>query len=103
MALTPEQQAQLEELNKLANEPDEDEDFDIEIYDEHGRGARVPYRKGKDWLNKHFGVDLGEAPKDEGQSPKQKGKQASSKNDDEGTQEPNLKLFRQRQGQPKAS
>ena len=29
----------------------------VEIWDEGGRGARVPYAKGKSWLQKTFGID----------------------------------------------
>jgi len=57
MALTDEEKAQLEALNAKANEPDDDDDFDIEIWDETGAGAKVPFRKGKDWLAK-FGIGV---------------------------------------------
>lgn len=58
MALSDEEKATLEALTRKANEPDED-DFDIEIWDETGAGAKVPYRKGRTWLNR-FGIDLPE-------------------------------------------
>ena len=29
----------------------------VEIWDETGKGARVPYGKGKSWLAKTFGID----------------------------------------------
>lgn len=61
MALTPEEKAQLDALTEKANTPDEDE-FDIEIWDSSGQGAKVPYRKGRGWLQKTFGIDLPEAP-----------------------------------------
>lgn len=60
MALTPDEKAMLDKLTQKANEPDAD-DFDIEIWDETGAGARVPYHKGKAWLQK-FGIDLPEEP-----------------------------------------
>jgi hypothetical protein len=78
MALSPEQKAQLEELTRLANEPDED-DFDIEIWDETGAGAKVPYHKGKTWLQR-FGIDL-PLPDASGSDPKSK----STKSDNSGS------------------
>lgn len=69
MGLSKEEQDQLDALTAKANEPDED-DFDIEIWDEKGAGAKVPYRKGKTWLQR-FGIDLPETPEDdETQAPK---------------------------------
>lgn len=62
MGLSAEEKAQLDALTKKANEPDEDDNYEIEIYDENGRGARVPYRKGRGWLQKHFGIDLDPSP-----------------------------------------
>jgi hypothetical protein len=63
MALSKDEQAQLDALTRKASEPDED--FDIEIWDETGAGAKVPYSKGRSWLNK-FGIDLPvEAPESE--------------------------------------
>jgi hypothetical protein len=59
MALSKDEQAQLDALTKKATEPDED--FDIEIWDETGAGAKVPYSKGRSWLNK-FGIDLPTEP-----------------------------------------
>lgn len=58
MALSPEEQAQLDALTAKATAT-EDDDFDVEIWDGEGNGARVPYRKGKSWLQK-FGIDLPE-------------------------------------------
>lgn len=57
--LTPEQQAQLDELTALANAPDEsDSDFEIEVWNANGNGARIPYSKGSSWLEKEFGITL---------------------------------------------
>jgi len=68
MALSDEEKKLLAELQQRENEPDED-DFDIEIWDSEGAGARVPYRKGKTWLQR-FGIDVPEAPvKEEGKPP----------------------------------
>jgi hypothetical protein len=73
MALSKDEQAQLDALTKKATEPDEE--FDIEIWDETGAGAKVPYSKGRSWLNR-FGIDLPEpAPESEGTEPE--GKPAS--------------------------
>lgn len=55
MALSKDEQAQLDALTRKASEPDED--FSIEIWDETGAGAKVPYSKGRTWLNR-FGIDL---------------------------------------------
>jgi uncharacterized membrane protein YgcG len=61
MALNPDEQKLLQELQDRANKPDEDDDFEIEVYDTTaGKGARIPYGKGKDWLHTVFGI--GEAP-----------------------------------------
>lgn len=108
--LTPEQQAQLDELQKLSEAPDdEDEDYEIEIYAPDGSGARVPYRKGKSWLAKTFGIDADSLSKPDDTSksrkPATRGKTADAAGNaddpaegdatsDGGSQ---LKLFRQRQ------
>lgn len=65
MALTPDQQKQLDKLTALANADDDDEDYEIEIR-EGDRSARVPYRKGKDWLETHFGISLAPPSDDAG-------------------------------------
>lgn len=62
--LTPEQQKQLDDLTALANSPDDDDDFEIEIVN-GDRRARVPYRKGRSYLQEHFGIDL-DPPADDG-------------------------------------
>jgi hypothetical protein len=61
--LTAEQQKQLDDLTALAAAED-DSDFEIEI----GSGdnfARVPYSKGRSWLQKTFGIDLDPEPEPE--------------------------------------
>jgi len=58
--LTPEQQAQLDQLTALAA-ADDDDNFEIEIF-EGDKGARVPYRKGRGWLERTFGIDVGDPP-----------------------------------------
>ena len=61
-------EAELAELDK----PDPDENFEIEI-GEGDKFARVPYSKGRSWLQKTFGIDMGEEPADdegEGEAPK---------------------------------
>lgn len=69
MGLSPDEKAQLDALTAKANEPDDD-DFDIEIWDNTGAGAKVPYRKGRTWLQR-FGIDLPEAPEgDQGEEDK---------------------------------
>jgi hypothetical protein len=78
MGLSEEEKAQLERLTAKAKEPDDD-DFEIEIWDNTGAGAKVPYRKGKSWLQR-FGIDLPETPEGEEGEPEPKarrgGKQA---------------------------
>lgn len=55
----------LEELTARANEPDADDDFEIEVYDTTaGKGARIPFSRGKSWLFDTFGI--GDAPAAEG-------------------------------------
>jgi len=61
VALNADEKKLLEELTARANEPDEDSDFEIEVYDTTaGKGARIPYSKGKDWLHSVFGI--GDSP-----------------------------------------
>ena len=55
MALNKEQQKLLEELTAKAQEPDA-EDFEVEIYNEHGRGARLPISRATDWFRENFGI-----------------------------------------------
>jgi hypothetical protein len=46
------------------NEPEtSDDDFEIEIYSPSGHGARVPYSKGRKYLQENFGIDLDEVEK----------------------------------------
>lgn len=59
MALTEDERKQLEALQAKESEPDADDDFDIEIWDENGAGAKVPYSKGRKWLAR-FGIDVEE-------------------------------------------
>lgn len=77
MALTEEEKAQLAALTAKENEPDADEDYLIEIWDETGAGAKVPFSQGKSWLAK-FGIGV-EAPPagDSGKAPA-KGKAPAS-------------------------
>lgn len=102
MALSEEQQAQLDELNRLANEPDDDDDFEIEIYSSDGSGARLPYRKGKSWIQKTFGIDVDPLKPSDDKTPA-KGGTKKPTGDGEPTEPGQLKLFRQRQSQGKAS
>ena len=64
--LTDAQQKQLDELTALASAPDE-EDFEVQIW-EGDKGAQVPYSKGRSWLQKTFGIDLGDPPADDDQA-----------------------------------
>jgi len=62
MALTDDEKATLEALNKKANEPDDADDYEVEMTDENNRTIRVPYSKGKGLLAK-WGFDLDDMPK----------------------------------------
>lgn len=55
MALSDEEKSQLAALQKKASEPDDD--FNIEIWDETGAGAKVPFSQGKKWLER-FGIGV---------------------------------------------
>jgi hypothetical protein len=59
MALTDEEKAQLEALQQKDAEPANDDDFDVEIWDETGAGAKVPFREGKKFLAR-FGIGIEE-------------------------------------------
>jgi hypothetical protein len=61
MGLNPDEKKLLDELLARDAEPEEEDDFEIEVYDtSQGKGARIPYRKGKGWLHEIFGI--GDAP-----------------------------------------
>lgn len=61
--LTDDQQKQLDELIAMRDAPD-DEDFEIEIRN-GDKSARIPYHKGRRYLQQHFGIDLDEPPADD--------------------------------------
>jgi hypothetical protein len=74
---------QIAALQKQAEEMGDDgEDFEVEIWDHEGNGARVPYHAGKNWLAK-FGIGVPE-PESEpegdqgGKTPKSGGRSGSS-------------------------
>lgn len=49
------------ELQARDAAPDDDDQFEIEIYDTSaGKGARIPFAKGRGWLHDVFGI--GDAP-----------------------------------------
>ncbi len=59
--LSDDEQKLLDELTARASAPEEDNDFEIEVYDTgQGKGARIPFSQGKKWLFDTFGI--GEAP-----------------------------------------
>jgi hypothetical protein len=68
--LTPEKRAELEAL--LAADDDDSDDFEIEIRD-GDKAARIPYSRGRSYLQKHFGIDLDPEP-DEPDEPVKGGK-----------------------------
>jgi hypothetical protein len=90
VGLSKEEKEQLEKLTAKANEPDE-EDFEIEI-GSGDRYARVPYSRGRSYLQQHFGIDLdpntGEDSADEDtatEGENGKGKKPAKPATDEGT------------------
>ena len=70
--LTPEQRAALEQ--QLADDDAAENDFEVSIRS-GDHEARVPYSKGRAWLQEHFGIDLPAAPEEgeEGDDAKPKG------------------------------
>jgi hypothetical protein len=66
MALSDEEKATLAALQAKENEPEATDDFEIELYTPEGHGARVPYAKGRGYLQQHFGIDLDPDPGTEG-------------------------------------
>lgn len=58
--LTPDEAKALESLLAKKDAPDQ-EDFEVEIFD-GDKGTRLPYSKGRSWLQTHFDIDLGEPP-----------------------------------------
>jgi len=65
MALTDDEKELLAKLTKKAEEPDDADDYEVEMTDENNRTIRVPYSKGKGLLAK-WGFNLDELPKPEG-------------------------------------
>ncbi len=80
MALSKDEQATLDALTAKAAETDED-DFHIEIWDETGAGAKVPYSKGKTWLQR-FGIDLPVEPEADASKPAKPAKPAPADSTD---------------------
>lgn len=70
--LTPEKRAELEAL-LAADDDADDDDFEVEIQDGDKR-ARVPYSKGRSWLQTAFGIDLDPEPEEEPEEPAKGGK-----------------------------
>jgi hypothetical protein len=57
VALNDDEKRLLAELQQRMNEPDEDDDYEVEVYDTTaGKGARVPYKAAKGWLHDVFGI-----------------------------------------------
>lgn len=68
--LTDEEKAQLEALQNRANEPDDDDDFDVEWWEEDAegrrRGGRMPWRKAKGVYGSYFPELFGDKPPADG-------------------------------------
>ena len=69
--LTPEQRAELE--RQLADDDAAADDFEIEIRD-GDKATRIPYSRGRSWLQEHFGIDLPATPEEPEEDPKAKPK-----------------------------
>lgn len=65
MALSVEEKAQLQALMAKDKEPEENNDFDVDMMDENGRSVRMPYSRAKGLLSK-WGFDIEDLPKPEG-------------------------------------
>jgi hypothetical protein len=56
-------QQEIDEFNARMEEPEDNiDDFEIEIFSPEGHGARLPYSRGRAYLQQHFGIDLDESP-----------------------------------------
>jgi hypothetical protein len=51
-------EAQIAALQASLESENAPEDFEIELWTGDGNGARVPYSKGRKWLQDNFGIDL---------------------------------------------
>lgn len=66
--LNEDEQKLYDELHARMNAPDEDDDYEVEIYDTAaGKGARVPYKSAKGWLADVFGIGAAPAGPDPGE------------------------------------
>jgi hypothetical protein len=66
MALTDDEKKLLAELTEKEKQGDPDENFEIEVYDTaNGRGARIPFSHGKNWLWENLGLGTDPNPKPE--------------------------------------
>jgi hypothetical protein len=61
--LTAEKRAELEAM-LAADDQDDADDFEIEIRD-GDKAARIPYSRGRSYLQQHFGIDLDPEPEPE--------------------------------------
>ena len=68
--MTAAERAELE-AKLAADDQDDDNDYEIEIRD-GDKATRIPYSKGRSWLQKNFGIDLDPEPDadDEPKDPK---------------------------------
>lgn len=65
--LTPEQKKQLEELQALADAPDEEDEYEVWVKNDKGHETRLPSRKAAGWLRENFGISLhDDEPADDG-------------------------------------
>jgi hypothetical protein len=112
VATKQERMAELQKaMEELQNEPDEDDEYEIEIYSPKGHGARLPYRKGKGFLAEHFGIDADSLPKPGDDKSTGKPTRTRKTSNDQGnadsdtgdSRQSNLKLFRQRENQQPAA
>lgn len=46
-----------------------DDQLEVELWNERGQGTRVPYSKGRKWLQDNFGIDLDDEPVQDDETP----------------------------------
>lgn len=97
MGLSADEKKLLEELTRRSQEPDADDDFEIEIFN-GTKGARLPFSKGKGWLEKELGIVLDTAPPAAGAGD---GQGDNGVGDGQGDDDGGPKYFRGRRQPPK--
>ena len=81
MGLTDDEKATLAALQAKENEPDDDDNEPVEVWDKEGNGARLSHKHGKAWLISHGFIpdDTPPADDDDKDDKDDKGKQSTGK------------------------